>query len=361
MPSFDDVGAALSALSSAVNVANHSIRGYQAAAAMQRGRKTTSATSDALLKLLKLGPSTARTFRISTDHPALPTGELPRADLEALAAIIDPNLAKLVVELGAFDEHDDVTLDVGADIVLIGSPESEPLTRLIFGYAALPGNQGVRYLGGTIPLAYRWDEERSNTDEADCRYNGPDGSIVIRPNWPLYSMLPTELPIYPSLIDGINLETDYLIITKIPNFLTDLAWQRGRTIVSIAGLHGIGTRAIGLLLQNSAVMNTVMTQIDELPQKNQSFQIVIKITEIDHSSADGSEPRAVAFHAVAPLALSKRQIRQAQDTITERYSQWLTTVHRPPQTPPVMNRLGSILTRPFTPEQQAYLNAVTFR
>lgn len=348
---------ALSGASSALNVVDKSIKASQAAAAFVRVRRTRSANADRFLKILNLGPDTARAFRISATHPIHDSSPYVGADLFALEAISDPAIvAAELDDFGLWD--DDVRTDLENDIVLIGSPESEPLTRLVFGYEELPNAAGTAYLGGTIPLVYGWEEELSRC-EVLCVHNRAVGHVAIRPNWPLVVRQPELKYEWPHLGKGNYLEEDFLIITKIPNFLSDRALQSGYSMVSIAGLHGVGTRAIGTLLdtKNASVLQDVLERLEVALRSSPWFQVVIKVTSIDHQDQRGSMPLAVTCRDVVSLDLPQRVIKQAQEVIVSRIDGWLTT-EKSPAGRAKGTRLGFDLHRPFSPEEQAVFRAI---
>lgn len=347
----------LAGISAALNLADKSVAVGRSVRDHIRTNQRQKASRREIFSLLDVGPGMLRNFRVSTSHPTSPNDVLPIADIEALAAIVDRSLADSVQTLGAFLDDDDVAADFEEDMLLIGSPESEPLTRLIFGYESLQVGLGVGYLGGTMPLVYRWEEEWERTDQALCLQARPGGAIAVRPNWPLMKTQPSPRSIYPRTSNGY-LSQDFLIVTKIPNFLTESAWQRGRSIVSVGGLHSVGTRAVELMLNNSDIVFDLLRRVEALSPGTRWLQIVLAVDSIDHDPETGSKPTAVHVHDVVELDIPDSLVKTARSVVASRLEAWKASLlygH------PLANRarVGFELKPPFSPEDQLILDAVS--
>jgi hypothetical protein len=71
----------------------------------------------------------------------------------------------------------------------------------------------------------------------------------------------------------------------VPNFLTTTGLQTGRSLISIAGTHGTGTRAIEVLLRDKQSLKQIS---EAIPQRTQAFQILIEVSKVTHSEVAGS-------------------------------------------------------------------------
>lgn len=206
------------------------------------------------------------------------------------------------------------------NLILIGSPEAEAVTRLLFGYERGPG--GVRRVASAPDLPYYWLEDETKI-EAWCRkfVAGVDG-LVARPNWPVVdnTSLRPRL-IYPNLTNEGLLATDYLIITRTPNFLSARALQSGHRIVSIAGTHGVGTQGVELLLRDRGELQKVA---DALAPRTESFQVLARMSDIVHKPGQSSEARKVEVLDVQVIDSANRIWDNDVRAVGRRRAKWLS-------------------------------------
>lgn len=350
-----DPYAVLRSLPAALRVSNGSVRAGKYIREKFNRYPKPNPLSKEFLRILDLDSGASKSFRVSSVHPAALPFTSSESDLDALAALLDPKLAAVVAELGLLGKDDTVTIDLDDDIVLIGSPEAEPLTRLLFGYEALPDAYGMTYRGDTLPLIYRWEEEWESAKHANCFQRRANGSIAVRPNWPLVKMCPKKITLYPRLAGDFLLE-DFLIITKVPNFLTEEAWQRGRAILSVAGLHSTGTRAAALALEDERLLEDLVARVAGLPPGSRWLQIVVAITEIDHFHERGSMPVRATVHDVVSLDLSDEDLLSARKAVQRSLATWQLALEANTAAAKVPGRLGFEVEPPFTAEKQELLN-----
>ena len=297
-----------------------------------------------LRRLLRVDLHAETVFRLSDTHPIYEDGQVPAADIAAFTHLVDPGFA---VEYGDPSQYlkDDAGVDAESDLVLFGSPESETLTRALFGYKH--DHNGTLTYTETLPLAFRWLEDPSKVSIYCMQYR-PGGAIAVRPNWPLVSC-EQEFREYPMLRNGW-LDEDYLIITRVPNFVSDRARQAGRAILSIAGLHGIATRSIGLVLANEALVEELV----DFVSRNPWFQAVVKVTSISHEDvAAGSMATRVELYRMKAIELSDAVLEGARNRAT---TSLLTESAAP--TLPRDRSYGFEIEPPFTPEKQAQIKVL---
>jgi hypothetical protein len=274
-------------------------------------------------ELLGVDQSTLFSYRVGMDHPLLQEGVPHTDDLVAFADLAGPSIAR-AWEKGWVEYPDELEANLNEGVVVIGSPESEALTRLIFGYQRLPDALGVEYTGNSVDLPFRWQED-TRTVSARCQRFAPGGRLVTRPNWPIVDnsgFRPKML--YPAVTNEGLLNSDFLLITRIPNFLTSEAQQSGRSIVSIAGTHGIGTRAVGLVLKNRSILTEISAKI---PQGTQAFQVVIEARSIVHDPLQSSVARSVFVRAISCFDRPDNAWTSARQTIRERFTDWASEVN----------------------------------
>lgn len=159
--------------------------------------------------------------------------------------------------------EDEVRTHTTHDLVLIGSPTAEGLSRLLFGYLS-DGDADSLTLGqAPIDLPFRWVISKNQVDElAIARRFVAGRGMVERPNWRI------EGPrgIYVPRVDenGMLLD-DYLLVTKLRNYLSRSALEEGRSVISFGGSHGTGTRAIELIFRDKGIMGEIATQLRSKP------------------------------------------------------------------------------------------------
>ncbi len=220
----------------------------------------------------------------------------------------------------------DVRLDQGQ--VLIGSPETEAVTRLAYGYRRRADGAGmIQDALPPIRLPYRWEEDATQVTAQSCRYV-PGRGLRTRPNWPVIdSTRGGKRLLFPEVDRDNLLTSDFLLITRTPNFLTSTAYQSSRSLISIAGSHGPGTRAIDVLLRDKRALALLRRT---LPKRHlASFQILVRADRIDHDFRFGSRARAVEVCDVQVMKhLTDRELREATRRVQLDLGRWRAEIGR---------------------------------
>jgi hypothetical protein len=217
------------------------------------------------------------------------------------------------------DRDAELASSFSENFVLIGSPEAELLTRMLFGYRSLPNGQGMEFVGTAgFKLPYRWEEDTRIVKARYRRFVSSHG-LVERPNWPIVDQRgDSPRSIFPEL-DGSNfLKTDLLLITKIPNYMTLEGLQSGRSVVSIAGTHGTATRAVELLLSNNRMLAEVGREVNNA----QGFQLLCQVSDIRHDALLGSRARRLDVRDIVTLEFSDSEWAQARSNVQRRMEGW---------------------------------------
>ena len=215
---------------------------------------------------------------------------------------------------------DDIVMGLGDGLVLIGSPEAEAVTSLAFGYERRSDGRGMRYLGSTIDLPYRW-EENEEVVHARCSRMVPGRGRVERPNWPIVDQAGIRSKmLYPTIRNDGMIYTDLLLITKVPNFLTVESYQCNRSIISVAGTHGTGTRAVGRLLKDDQALRRIATG---LAGRTSSFQVLVEAGNISHTARRGSVAGSIVVRDVRTFDLPESGWRDATNHVQGRLHSWL--------------------------------------
>ncbi|NOU46928.1 MAG: helix-turn-helix domain-containing protein [Bacteroidales bacterium] len=160
------------------------------------------------------------------------------------------------------------------DIIAIGSPTSDEVALKVFDFS------GERYSliknkNSIIELPINFILNKEAID-----YPNSFGKRFVAgvekkmPNWPI--TIEGEL-LFPKTTNEGWLMTDYLLITRVPNILSKRSIVLGREIISIAGTHGVGTEAIGLVLNDLNLLKILNKNIT-----SRYFQILIPVLSIEH-------------------------------------------------------------------------------
>lgn len=212
-----------------------------------------------------------------------------------------------------------VEADLSDGHVLVGSPEADPLTQAVFGYRDV-GEFGSEYIGGTIELVYRWEED-SRRVEAEYTKYVPGKGPVSRPNWPIIAQNGgRERRHYPRLdLNGFS-TTDWLVLTRLPNVASQIGLQSGRSIISVAGAHGTATRGIELVLSDKSSLRTIGRAISDSAE---GFQVLVEVGDIVHDPIRGSYARRARVESVVPLSYSANELERAAAVVEGRWEEWL--------------------------------------
>lgn len=285
----------------------------------------------ALKKILGVGSESSFYYRLpSTKHPLLQLDNPHPDDTAAFAAIAGPLLTH-ARRHGWLEEVDQLDVDLAQNLVTIGSPEVEPIVQLAFDYRRPSNGPGLKHHGETIDLAYRWHEDPSDVQAICGRFLAGHGRVD-RPNWPIIQSLPdgTERRLIPRVDSRTGLlDSDLLLITSMPNFLTRTALESGHRLINVAGVHGVGTAAIELVLKSPKILNAAAEAIAPL-DRTSAFQILVEIAEIEHRETTGSRAKKVRLLDVwTEDKISFDGWLSASVCVAERFADWaLESEHR---------------------------------
>lgn len=286
---------------------------------ISRTQESRASARDAK-RLLGFQQSDSTIYRSDNVHPLYrqPANIHPDNRRALLAAVGEEYL--LAESLGTVELQTRVGAQLDDNLVLIGSPTSEGISRLVFGYTSAPDVEDSLILDtAPVDLPYRMilDLEHVPRTALAHRYVENIG-MTTRPNWRIESDAGTFIP---ELNDGW-LRTDYLLITRLRNFLTPDGFARGHTVVSIAGTHGVGTRALSLLLND----NTLLREIGSVTRERDcpSFQALFRISDISHDKRTGSHGRKIQLIAAPSIiADNPERWRTAQSIVRSPAKAWI--------------------------------------
>lgn len=151
----------------------------------------------------------------------------------------------------------------GRNIICIGSPRNDELAKDVFeNYNSfLP----FHYVDGEDLGETRWRYIIGN--RRDLKKYG----IATK------SLNGKEKFYYPSVGNSGFTESDYLLITKVPN-----PSSRTEDVIIFGGLHGTATESVSLLFSNKEILKSICEHTSKLGFHH--FQTLIKVSEIKHCS-----------------------------------------------------------------------------
>lgn len=191
-------------------------------------------------------------------------------------------------QTGRLRIEDELRAHITHDLVLIGSPTAEGLSRAIFGYVPDGDADSLALSDAPVDLPYRWVLSKNEVAEgAVARRFVPGRGMVERPNWRLQGPRRSYVPRVDE--DGVLME-DYLLVTKLRNYLSPVALDDGRAVISLGGTHGTGTRAIGLIFRDDDVLRELVEQLRSRPA---AFQMLFRVGDIAHDPETGSRARTI--------------------------------------------------------------------
>lgn len=269
-------------------------------------------------ELLGLGQPGSFSYRVGDHHPIYNVGD-PHPDDRAafhsvLSAAISPSLREDEIDTSAV-----VPCPLEDGLVLVGSPEGEPVARLAFGYRRTSTGE-LEYVGDTLELPFRWEEDRRKVEVDYARYVAGRG-LVWRPNWPIIDHTGSEPRARRVQLDNNGFSTnDWLVLTRLPNFLSREGLHGGRAIISVAGAHGTATRAFENLLHDRTALQRIGSAVGA---DDDGFQALIEVSDIVHDPQRGSYARKIAVRDVVPIRRSQAAWDAALHTVEGRYDAWL--------------------------------------
>jgi len=176
-----------------------------------------------------------------------------------------------------YTSHIPGPVQIDSNIIAVGSPVSDPVARLNLEYSGTSKDDLKRVNTPVVelPITYAFKStETALAKEVARRYLGGEEremrNSTIR--------VDGEMLDPPRLGHDRWLETDYLLITRMPNILSMKGFVSGSDVIIIGGTHGVGTEAIKLLLDS----NQLLSEVIEKKGRARYFQILLPIVEISH-------------------------------------------------------------------------------
>jgi hypothetical protein len=208
------------------------------------------------------------------------------------------------------------------DVFLVGGPKSTGLTRVAWEFE---GDDEARLTRPAEPILkqLRWYGVSDESDIHDTRIGWRLESVgpVAAANWPLVDTKTKKRyrganPSRNSIITASGEEVfepkdNWLIVTRLPNFLADLRSLPNLDLRSpdtwpgllvFEGAHGLGTRAAELLLETQGQMLIEQAEHELRRFGMEAYQLRFEVKDLEVSVADLEDPRK-AVHRFARIDL----------------------------------------------------------
>lgn len=236
---------------------------------------------DAARELLGINKDIGISYRTDNVHILYPSkSDLHPDNLAPLAAICGNQYLR-ALKIGNFEATDSVSSSTNDNLILIGSPTSEGMSRSIFGYE-MDMEDSLVMRDAPVDLPFRWQLSRSKIAErSTVRRYVPGKGWVSRPNWRIEG----SRECIPETDYAGRISVDYLLVTRLRNYLTQEALDSGKFILSFGGTHGPATRAVELLLQDKEILRKIGIHLRNKPA---AFQLLLRVADMRHHESYGT-------------------------------------------------------------------------
>ena len=220
------------------------------------------------------------------------------------------------------------------DLVLIGGPNSTPLTKIAWEFEGPNDRELRRRDNPVIPLTFYGISDSKGLERVAWKmedqgnrasYNWPFVCTdenrpyrELRPEYDETRRLPVE---WDGRMEEVpTLRNNYLLVTRIPNFLAPNFAETVKTtaredwpyLTVFEGNHGVGTRGVALLLTAEGLAS--LEKLKHSLRGIAAFQQMFRVGDIALTPGDFHKPYSIElFDDVAPLDLSESVYLQAHD------------------------------------------------
>jgi len=213
---------------------------------------------------------------------------------------------------------------LNTNLVLIGSPTAEGLSRPLFGYEPDVDPDSLALIQAPVDLPIRWVLSKSQIDEhARAKRFVAGRGLVSRPNW----RIDAGDRLYVPEVDVFGfISMDYLVVTRLRNYLSTQALDQGKYIISFGGAHGTATRAIEILLRDHETLRKISERLSDRPA---AYQMLLRVGAMQHDRLLGT--RATQVELVGePIILPDNQQTwsYAANIAKNNLERWLSSQNR---------------------------------
>ena len=225
------------------------------------------------------GPIDARaSFIPGQSHPKY-QGFHP--DDEYVADIFD-DLVKDAVENRVVYDTERIPQNLRGTALVSGSPVSNALSRYVLQFDYIDTtdrNEGLlRAEDPVFETEYEFILAKNALNEMGI--SEPIGKSGTTGNWSIVNRRTGDL--YAAESRGGRLLSDFLLVTCLPNIFDRESYENGEGVFLLAGAHGVGTKAVDLLLRDSSLL----FKLRETVGKSMYWQALFQVDGVDHYHED---------------------------------------------------------------------------
>lgn len=163
-------------------------------------------------------------------------------------------------------------------VIASGSPVSNALARRLLQYDFVNPSDRMAGLARAenpiFDLDFEFILSRASLDGLGV--SSPVGRSGETGNWSIHKKSSHDL--YASEVKEEKIDSDYLLVTCLPNVYDEESLANGENIYLLAGGHGVGTKGADLLLKDSAILARVQREVGH----SLYWQALFKIEGVDH-------------------------------------------------------------------------------
>jgi hypothetical protein len=252
-------------------------------------------------------------------------GSIHPDNADALVTLSAPSILK-AGSTGTLEIAEEVRGRIDSDLVLVGSPSSEGCGRLVLGYSEQHGDtDSLSFENPVLDLPYFWMLDKGSIDpKSQAGRFVPGKGLVRRDNWRIERRVGDKRLFVPGTDrdDYDLLLNDFLLVTRIRNYLSPGALDSGKMITIIGGAHGVGTKSISLLLNDREALAELANKVSE----HQPYQAIFSVYDILHNATAGSRARGIKFLDAQVLPDDYLIWRSAHERIRPGLATWLRTM-----------------------------------
>ena len=261
-------------------------------------------------------------YRSDNTHPLYPwSSSLHPDNFDALTTLTQYKVVR-AEDQGLLLVADSVHGDCECDLVLVGSPTAEGCSRIVFGYTSPSDDSDSLILANPpVDLPYYWilDKRSISPNATAARFVEGKGRVR-RPNWRIEGHVGAG-HLYVPTVDVTEenlLCDDYLLISRVRNYLSTEALDSGKTILTFGGAHGVGTKAIDLLLRDRRLLSELGSKLTGAT----AYQALFRVGNIDHGPL-GSRAGKIDLIDIQVLPDTDQVWRTAHNKVKLVVEQWL--------------------------------------
>lgn len=263
-------------------------------------------------------------YRHDSVHPLYSSGPWLHPDNLAALTAAAGNEFRRAREIRRLYRSETVTTALNSNLVLLGSPTAEGLSRPVFGYEPDLDQDSLVLRHPPLDLPLKWILSKAEIDEhAVAKRYVAERGLVARPNWRIDAGNRLFVP----EVDATGfLSVDYLVVTRVRNYLSPEALDEGKYIVSFAGAHGTATRAIEVLLRDRETLRKIAHHLSSRPA---AYQLLLRVGGMEHNAVTGT--RATRVELVGdPIILPDTYgaWQEAVNIARSNLQLWLTSIGR---------------------------------